>query len=198
MTTTNNTKSTLAKIGEMLEGVVGPSRVVKMTGAEFAVYAQGQVTKALAEGDVSHVRLKALREQVTIFKNNYVDEESEGVNVTVFVDPTTAVGEKSDKTTTFDKVALDATQSVFEQGFVAKLQGVIASLKADADEDPDDMEKAKKAEADKKKADEEEETKRAEAKKVAKSDTAWPKDLNDKEFITKGVTETEPTWGRDR
>lgn len=165
---TMGAREQLSTIQSMLASIVGTQKCEVMKAAEFVPYAFDQITKAMSEPQPkSTARLKALLDAVTVFKDNYVDEESEGVKVTVYIPDTTALEEKSNTLKTPIQAAGSNPdgQSAFEQGFVQKFQAlkgdldaILAKLGEDIAED-DDSVKAKKA-----KDAEEEEKRKAAAK----------------------------------
>jgi hypothetical protein len=143
-------KDTLAKIETLLGATVGLTKSVEFTPAEFVVYAHEQIAKAATEkGEQSTKRLKALYNAVVVFKDNYVDGESESVKVPITWPDTTAMDEKSNQLTDPAKSVTQPKQTAFATGFVAKvdaLKSAIEELKAAAVDEPEDEEtKAKKA-----------------------------------------------------
>jgi len=165
-------KETLTKIENLLGATVGVAKSVEFTPAEFVAYAHDQIVKAASdEPAISTKRLKSLLGAVSVFKDNYVDGESESVKVPITWPDTTAMEEKQNQLIDPAKPVSAPDQSAFAQGFIAKtlgpLQELVKALKAEAEPESDE-EKAKKAAA---KAAEEEEDKKA---KKALEDAGLP------------------------
>ncbi len=136
---TSTVRDTLTKVESLLGMMVGVTKSVEMTPVEFVTFAHGELAKAATEkGDVSTRRLKALQHAVTVFKDNYVDGESESVKVPITFVDTTALEEKQNQLIEPLKNVNSAQhdgESAFTNGFVAKmasLKNLVESLKAEA------------------------------------------------------------------
>jgi hypothetical protein len=208
-------EKSLAQIESLLGQLVRAPTTKAMGLPEFVHYAHGQIVKSMAEpAPAAARRLKALHAAVGIFKDNYSSDES--VNVPVFIEDTTALGEKSTSLTTPSAAAnLNPDgESAFEDGFVAKVQALRDLIKG-IDDDPDNSEdeaKRKEPAAAKGDGEEEDEDKRAASASAEKTNkrqptrkgidvssdgTAWPSDLNDPAFVKSGKAEKDVDWGRD-
>lgn len=117
---------TLAKIEGLLGAVAGGgTQMVEMTPTEFVAHAQGEIAKAATEAPaVSTRRLKALHTAVQVFKDNYVDGESDAVKVPITWTDTTALDEKQNQLIDPTKGVPAQNQSAFSQGFVAKIESL--------------------------------------------------------------------------
>lgn len=214
----SKTNATLSKIETMLASVIAPEGTAptqKMNVQQFAAYAQDQITKATEEApEESTKRIKALHKAVQIAKDNFTDTDNESISVPIYVCDTTVLDDKSTMMMTPDASAAKnpSGQSIFENGFVAKLQAdLAAAIKAMGEEpeeepakkgDGEQEEKSKKAED----VEENDDSMKAKAQKkiepLAKADraedgTEWPNDLNDRDFVEKGTATKELTFGRD-
>jgi hypothetical protein len=164
MSTIQKSLETMAK---MLDRVVGVTKTVDMTLPQFVAYATGQIAKASTDAPaLATARLKALQHAVTVVKDNYIDDQVDSFKVPITFPDTTSMDEKQNQL--IDALANakpGPDESAFSNGFVAKVQALIDSLKTskaaegegaaeDEDEEGDDEEtKAKKAASRKAKAD---------------------------------------------
>jgi hypothetical protein len=117
--------------------------MVEMTPVEFVAHATAEVTKAMSEPkEVSTPRLKALLEAVTVFKDNYVDGESESVKVPITFVDSTALKEKQNQLIDPLKAGgASQDQSAFSQGFVSKINSIknlVEELKAKTPDEPNE------------------------------------------------------------
>lgn len=191
-------KEALEKIEKMLAAVVDGGTYAEpvaaqkeMTPEQFVAYAASEITKAMGESrSASSLRLEALSKSIAHVRKNWEDDVS--LKVPVYVPDTTAIEERENQIMTPAKSAdmnVD-NQSVFEQGFVAKLEGLLKSLEEGSlgNAEDDNTSKAKKAD------DEDEE--KAKAKKA---DADWPDDMAGDAFLKKGDTsKPAPEWGYDK
>lgn len=130
---TMTTKDHLEKIENNLARIVGVQKVQEMNAVQFITYAHGEMTKAIQEdATASSKRLKALHTSVKVFKDNYTDDDSESIKVPVYVCEQTALQDKSTKLTQITAAAglNPGGESVFEDGFIAKM----AALKTQIEE----------------------------------------------------------------
>lgn len=140
---TSTVRDTLTKIESFLGATVGVTKMVEMTPTEFVAHAHGEIAKAATEPSAASTRrLKSLLTAVTIFKDNYVDGESESVKVPVTVNDTTALDEKQNQLLDAAKTPAAQNASAFAQGFVAKvadLSKLVESLtKASVPDEPNE------------------------------------------------------------
>ena len=138
---TSTVRDTLTKIESLLGATVGVTKMVEMTPTEFVAHAHSEIAKAATEsGAASTRRLKSLLTAVTIFKDNYVDGESESVKVPITYADTTAIDEKQNQLMDAAKTPAAQNASAFAQGFVAKvadLSKLVESLtKASVPDEP--------------------------------------------------------------
>jgi hypothetical protein len=180
---------TLTKIEGLLGSLVGSSSMQKMDLVGVCNYAHAQMRKAACE-EVSTPRLKALQATIQTFKANY--EGNESVTVPVYVEPTTSLDEQSNEGKTLAQVTPASAdgKSVFDAGFVAKVQEMSVALAKMASESPSaPVEEPAPPPAEPASAGGVEP---GDTTPVAKSDdAAWPDDLNDPKFAEGQV------WGKD-
>lgn len=154
-----SSKEILQKIADNIGRVVGSSaqKMVEMNVAQLGVHATSELAKSVGDSDdVRSKRLKALYTTVSVFKDNFSDD-GKSVNVPVYVEDTTALKDKSstEQSPLKGANANPNDESAFENGFVAKVLELGASLQSTVDNlnkaaegigkgDDEETEKAKK------------------------------------------------------
>ena len=177
----------LEKVSTALERVLKDARPVgktqRMGPDDIVAYALAQIEKAAKETpEKAARRLRALGQTVDAAKQAFVDTESEGFEVSVFEEETTAAADKSEKEVS--PVALEA--ALGNSAFASN---------------PEDLNKAlarlgKELEA--LRGPTQKEDKSGDPKVTKGEDAPWPFDMNTPEF-REDVRKAEdgPAWGPD-
>ena len=194
----------LAKVEGLLSKMVGAQRIIKMSPEQFVAHAMSELEKAASESfAVSSARLSLLHKSVLFSSEVIENTEAEDIKVPVFVAEQTTLAEQENNVMT-PAAAMGLNPSagtVFESGFVAKLEALLSKL-GDMEEGEDAQGKAPPTPEGKKKSETdtmegEEESKRKAAKKSLGADAdEWPSDMNTPEFLTDNkIAKSE--WGDD-
>lgn len=177
----------LEKVSTAVERVLKDTRQVaktqRMGPDDIVAYAFSQIEKAAKETpEKAARRLRALGQTVETAKQAFVDTESEGIEVQVFEEETTAAADETEKE--ISPVAAEA--ALGSSAFAAN---------------PEDLNKAlarlgKELQA--LRGPTQKEDKGGDAKVTKGEDTPWPFDMNTPEF-REGVRKAEdgPAWGPD-